>query len=413
MSTNSIRFLPNTTSIKPVTISLAASKSISNRVLIIDALCPGQSDLQNLAEARDTRLMLSLLREKSHVIDVRDAGTTMRFLTGYFALTNQNKVLQGTPRMHQRPIGVLVDALREIGAEIKYLTSDGYPPLETKGFQQQKARSIKIRGDISSQYISSVLMLAPTLPDGLNIELTGKVMSRPYIEMTLGLMKRFGADHSWSDDIITIPHQQYQATSFKVEADWSAASYWYSLVALSKETRITLLGLDEQSFQGDRQIADIMKHLGVDTDFHENQLTLSKGELRTDTLKWDFSSCPDLGQTVMTTCAVLGVTLEATGLESLRIKETDRIAAMKKELGKLGAKLEEQPGLWKLSPATKLDPSHPVTFETYEDHRMAMALAPLALRIPVTITEPEVVQKSYPGFWKDLALAGVVGIEIN
>jgi 3-phosphoshikimate 1-carboxyvinyltransferase len=410
MSTNSIRFLQNVESVKPVTISLAASKSISNRVLIIDSLCPGRSDLQNLAEARDTRLMLRLLSEKSTVIDVKDAGTTMRFLTGYFAITNQNKVLQGTSRMHQRPIGVLVDALREIGADIKYLSRDGYPPLETKGFQRQKSRSVKIRGDISSQYISSLMMIAPTLPYGLSIELTGKVMSRPYIEMTLGLMKRFGADHSWNDNVITIPHQQYRAISFKVEADWSAASYWYSLVALSKETRITLLGLDKQSFQGDRQIAEIMEPLGVNTDFHDNQLTLSKGKLQTDTLTWDFSSCPDLGQTVMTTCAALGVTLEATGLESLRIKETDRITAMKNELGKLGAKLDEQPGLWKLYPATKMDPSSPVTFETYEDHRMAMALAPLALRMPVTITEPDVVQKSYPGFWKDLAQAGLVGM---
>jgi len=402
--------MPNVESVKPVTIPLAASKSISNRVLIIDALCSGQSDLQNLAEARDTRLMINLLREESSVIDVKDAGTTMRFLTGYFSLTNQHKLLKGTPRMHQRPIGILVDALREIGAEIEYRAREGYPPLETRGFNRQKSRFIKIQGDISSQYISSVLMMAPILPQGLAIELTGRVMSKPYIEMTLALMKRFAVDHIWHENVITIPHQRYQATSFRVEADWSAASYWYSLVALSKNAEITLPGLDDQSLQGDRQIADIMKPLGVTSKFHHQGLTLYKSELETDTLIWDFSSCPDLGPAVMATCAALGVHCQATGLESLRIKETDRIAALQNELGKLGASIDEQPGRWILKPAKTLDTATPVIFKTYDDHRMAMSLAPLALKLPVTIEDPEVVKKSYPGFWTDLSRAGLVGV---
>lgn len=410
MNSKAIKFLPNAQLVKSVTIDLAASKSISNRALIIDALCEDNSDLRNLAEARDTRLMTQLLAEESGTIDVKDAGTTMRFLTGYVALTNRCKVLTGTPRMQQRPIGILVDALREIGADIAYLEKDGFPPLETRGFTEQKAKKINIRGDVSSQYISSILMMAPTLPHGLRVELTGKIMSRPYINMTLRLMKRFGVHHNWQENTISINKQPYQATTLTVEADWSAASYWYSLVALSKDAVVTLLGLEDQSLQGDRQIVDIMKSLGVATEFHQGGLTLSRQGKPADTLHWDFSDCPDLGQTVMVTCAALGVYCEATGLESLRIKETDRIAALQNELGKLGASLEEEPGLWKLKPATIPDNPGNVTFDTYEDHRMAMALAPLALKLPITIEDPEVVQKSYPGFWQDLAKAGVGGL---
>ncbi len=409
----STRSLPKQESIKTSTITLAASKSISNRTLIIDALCEGDSQLHNLAEARDTVLMTKLLPDHHHTIDVMDAGTTMRFLTAYFALTNQFKILTGTPRMQERPIGILVDALRKIGAEIKYLINDGYPPLKTKGFSTQKSNRINIPGDISSQYISAILMMAPTLPQGLKVILTGRIMSRPYISMTLGLMSRFGATYTWVDNVINIPGQAYQATTFKVESDWSAASYWYSIMALSKSGEITLIGLEDQSLQGDRQIAEIMQPLGVETKFHNDGITLSKGASTTDCLSHDFSSCPDLGPTVMATCAALGVSCVATGLESLRIKETDRIAALQNELEKIGAKLEEEAGTWRLHPGNDLNASLPVTFRTYEDHRMAMALAPLALRLPVIIEEPEVVQKSYPGFWSDLAMAGIESISNN
>jgi 3-phosphoshikimate 1-carboxyvinyltransferase len=409
MSSNSIHFNGDVESVKSVTINLASSKSISNRALIINALCAGESKLLNLAEARDTRLMIKLLQEDSHTIDVKDAGTTMRFLTRYFALTNQHKLLTGSPRMQERPIGILVDALRSIGANIDFHSKACYPPLETKGFESQKTERISIRGDVSSQYISSILMMAPVLPKGLEVELTGKVMSKPYIEMTLSLMEHFGVSHSWLGNLITIPAQEYRPTTLTIESDWSAASYWYSLVALSKEAEVTILGLQQHSFQGDRQIADIMKLLGVNTNFHQDGLTISKGGKSSKNIRWDFSSCPDLGQTVMVTCAALGVQLTATGLESLYIKETDRITAMKTELGKLGVELEEQQGLWHLRP-NNLDSSKTVSFKTYEDHRMAMALAPLALKLPVTIEDPDVVQKSYPGFWKDLALAGVTGL---
>ena len=404
----STRSLPILESIETTTFTLAASKSISNRALIIDALCQGDSQLLNLAEARDTKLMTRLLPDPSDTIDVMDAGTTMRFLTAYFSLTNQSKIITGTARMQERPIGILVDSLRDIGAEIKYLINHGYPPLETKGFTTQKTNQISVPGDISSQYISAILMMAPTLPQGLQVTMTGRIMSRPYISMTLGIMSRFGATYTWEDNVINIPGQPYLATTFKVEADWSAASYWYSIMALSKSGEITLIGLEDQSLQGDRQIAEIMQPLGVETKFHDGKITLSKGSRTTDHLSYDFRSCPDLGPTVMATCAALGVTCLATGLESLHIKETDRIAALQNELGKIGATLQEEAGIWKLHPGKDLSVSPAVTFRTYEDHRMAMALAPLALRLPVVIEEPEVVQKSYPGFWSDLAKAGLL-----
>lgn len=401
---------PKVHSINPATIKLAASKSISNRVLIIDALCKGTSRIDNLSEARDTQLMIKLLAEPSEVIDVKDAGTTMRFLTGYFSITNQYKLLTGTPRMQERPIGILVDALRSLGTEIEYVAIDGYPPLKTRGFTAQKTDKIAIPGDISSQYISSILMMSPILPAGLQINLTGKIMSKPYIEMTLGLMNRFGVSHSWKDQVITILPQSYQPVSIAVESDWSAASYWYSIVALAESTEITLLGLEDRSLQGDRQIVDIMEKLGVSSRFHASGVTLTKMHTESKTLEWDFSSCPDLGPTVMATCAALGVSCYATGLESLRIKETDRIAALQNELAKIGANLLEESGRWTLHPGNDLDGTEFVTFDSYDDHRMAMALAPLALKLPVTINDPKVVRKSYPGFWEDLAEVGINGL---
>jgi 3-phosphoshikimate 1-carboxyvinyltransferase len=407
MIRNSTLALPKIDAINSVTIQLTASKSISNRALVISALCQEESELLNLAEARDTKLMMSLLHEPSEIIDVLDAGTTMRFLTGYFTLTGQIKVLTGTPRMQERPIGILVDALRKIGGKIEYLSNEGYPPHKTLGFSSQKSSHIEIPGDVSSQYISSLLMMAPILPKGLQITMKGKIMSRPYIKMTLGIMERFGVTHNWDDHTIDIPFQKYQPTSFYVEADWSAASYWYSMVALSNGGEITLLGLEDQSLQGDRQIAEIMRHLGVETRFHDHGLTMYKGILNKALFEWDFSSCPDLGPTVMATCAALDVPCQATGLESLRIKETDRILALQNELGKIGATLDETAGVWKLCPSARKRISNPVTFSTYDDHRMAMALAPLSLKMPVIIEDPGVVRKSYPGFWEDLALAGL------
>ncbi|MEJ8802972.1 3-phosphoshikimate 1-carboxyvinyltransferase [Pontibacter sp. H249] len=385
-------------------IKLPASKSEANRALIISALSGASSKLYNLSEANDTQLLQRLLKSEDETIDAEDAGTVMRFLTAYYAITGQDKTLTGTARMCQRPIKVLVDALRELGASIAYLGEEGYPPLKIEAFKGSGKKHLKVRSDISSQYISALLMVAPLLPEGLVLELEGKISSKPYINMTLSLMKHFGVEATFENSIITVPHQKYTSGSFQVESDWSAASYWYSMVALAKEADITLLGLKEKSFQGDSAVAEIMNHLGVYTYFTDEGVRLTKKRCEKH-LVYDFSDCPDLAQTVVALSAALGVTLEITGLESLRIKETDRIHALQIELLSLGCKLEEiTPGVFRMDPGIISKESF--VFRTYQDHRMAMAFAPLALLAPTTIQEPSVVRKSYPRFWEDLEKAG-------
>ena len=401
---SSVHINKNTTSIN-TEIDLPTSKSESNRALIINAFAQGT--LHNLSEARDTQTMMKLLESDEKELDVLDAGTTMRFLVAYFSLTNQNKILTGTPRMCERPIGILVDALREIGADIKYLKKDGFPPLELNGFTSQKKKEISIRGDVSSQYISAIMMLAPSLPQGLEIQLTGKVASKPYILMTLELMRQFGAEVEFTDDNnIIIQPGMYRASEFSVESDWSGASYWFSIIALSDDATITLSGLKADSLQGDNRIMEIMKPLGVESTFTSNGLKLSKTPHQ-KSLKYDFSNCPDLGQTIAVTCAAKGIAGEFTGLESLRIKETDRIAALQNELSKIGASLEDIDGkLWNLHPAMNLGKAKDITIETYDDHRMAMAFAPLATKLDLTILDPSTVNKSYPSFWRHMEKAG-------
>ncbi|GGF19861.1 3-phosphoshikimate 1-carboxyvinyltransferase [Echinicola rosea] len=388
-----------------VTIPLPSSKSESNRVLIIDALTEGPNQLSNLAEARDTQTMIRLLKEDPETLDVLDAGTTMRFLTAYAALTNRHKTLTGTPRMCERPIGILVDALRTIGAKIAYINKEGYPPIETQGFEKQLANKVQIRGDVSSQYISALLMNAPLLPEGLTLELTGKIGSRTYIEMTLALMKQFGIAYSFEGNIIKVGPQQYKNTTFAVESDWSGASYWFSLLACAEEGTFFLKGLKENSLQGDSKIVEIMDKLGVQSEFTEDGILLTKKAV-TGLDSFDFTHCPDLAQTVAVTCALLGQKSQFTGLESLRIKETDRIYALQQELAKFNAKLEEgENGVFTIIPSTSIPEK--VSIETYDDHRMGMAFMPLATRTEVTIIDKEVVNKSYPSFWKHCILAGI------
>ena len=388
-------------------ILLPASKSESNRALIINQFAQG--DLHNLSAARDTATMIKLLESQSSELDVLDAGTTMRFLLAYFALTNQRKTLTGTERMCERPIGILVEALQSIGAEINYERKSGYPPVQTISFPKQLQNHISIRGDVSSQYISALMMLAPTLPEGLIIELVGEVASKPYINMTLELMRQFGVSAQFERDrLINIPHGTYQSNSYKVESDWSGSSYWYAFVALSEKAEITLEGLKEHSFQGDRQIVEIMDQLGVKTRFTNSGIVLTKKESHSR-FEYDFRDCPDLAQTVCVICAAKGIAGEFTGLKSLRIKETDRIAALQNELSKIGASLEEcNSELWKLHPAASVSARQPIKFDTYDDHRMAMAFAPLATLIDIEIQHPEVVNKSYPGFWDDMKKAGFI-----
>lgn len=385
---------------------LPASKSISNRALIINALAGGKSDLYNLSDANDTQLMLRLVHSQDKTIDVEDAGTTMRFLTAYFTVTRQNKIMTGTARMKERPIAILVDALRHVGAEIDYLGIDGYPPHEIKSFQGQKSKSLTIRGDVSSQYISALMMIAPTLPDGLAMKLTGKIGSRPYIEMTASIMAHFGVTCEVGANEVVVAPQSYQSNSYTVESDWSAASYWFALVALASKAEITLPRLHAKSLQGDSVIADIMKELGVKAERKGELLHLSK-VASSPHLSWDFTHCPDLAQTVAVVCAAKGIRGEFTGLESLRIKETDRIAALQNELRKIGADLVEDSGSkWKLIPSSRLPVD--ANFETYKDHRMAMAFAPLCAVMNVIIEKPDVVKKSYPNFWNDLRTVGIV-----
>ncbi|QCR24624.1 3-phosphoshikimate 1-carboxyvinyltransferase [Pontibacter sp. SGAir0037] len=385
-------------------IKLPASKSEANRALIIAALSGQESQLHNLSEANDTQLLQRLLKSDAETINAEDAGTVMRFLTAYYAITGQEKTLTGTERMCQRPIKVLVDALRELGANIEYSGEEGYPPLKIKGFSGSGNNKLKVRSDISSQYISALLMVGPLLPEGLELELEGKIGSRPYIEMTLSLMKHFGVDAVFSGNTIKVAHQAYKAASFSVESDWSAASYWYSFVALAQEADITLLGLREDSYQGDSAIADIMYRLGVHSTFTEEGVKLTKKEHEMS-VSIDFSDCPDLAQTIVALCAGLGVKLSMTGVESLRIKETDRIQALQIESLSLNSSLQEvTPGVFQMAPG--VIEKKELEFRTYEDHRMAMAFAPIALLEPIKIQEPRVVRKSYPRFWEDLEKVG-------
>lgn len=385
---------------------LPSSKSISNRALILNALTGNRSTVSNLSSARDTKLMQKLINNTDQTIDVMDAGTTMRFLTAYFALTNQNKILTGTDRMKQRPIKLLVDALRMIGADISYLGEEGFPPIQTLGFKSQGADLIEMPGNVSSQYISALMMVAPTLPKGLTIQLKGETGSVPYITMTASLMKEFGVEPTidFQKNVISIKPGSYKPASVTIEADWSAASYWFAFVALAQEAKIVLPNVSEKSLQGDREIVEIMKRLGVISSFIDGSQELVKGTSESH-VTWDFKDCPDLAQTVLPVCAAKGVTGEFTGLESLRIKETDRIAALKNELGKIGAQLEEPAtGKWKLIPGKISNLSSPI--ETYHDHRMAMGFAPWATLTDITILAPEVVNKSYPGFWEDVKSVG-------
>ena len=385
-------------------IPLASSKSESNRALIINALTGFKSQLSNIAEARDTQTMLRLLESDDEVANVIDAGTTMRFLTAYFAATGQKKVMTGTPRMCERPIGILVDALRALGAAITYENQEGYPPLRIGGFSYTGQSEVTIRGDVSSQYISALLMIAPTLPEGLTLRLDGDVGSRPYIEMTLQQMTQFGiaSEADWIAKTIHIPAQHYTPTTYAVESDWSGASYWYSLVALADNAEIELLGLKKKSLQGDSAIAAIMEHLGVKSTFTDRGVLLQK-TVPTATIGWDFTDCPDLAQTVAVCCAMKNIHLIMTGVESLKIKETDRILALQQELRKLGAELREieKNHQYEVVRVGEL-PADPASIHTYDDHRMAMAFAPVGMITPIRIEEPDVVVKSYPSFWKHL-----------
>ena len=404
--TNRIHILKNS-SLQGNVRSLPSSKSLSNRALIINALMKNPGKLENISIARDTQLMQSLLTTPNHVIDVMDAGTTMRFLTAYFAVTGQSKVLTGTDRMKERPIHLLVDALRMLGVTITYVGKEGFPPIEIKGFSQQLINRISIRGDVSSQFISALMMVAPVLPKGLTIQLEGKVGSLPYLRMTAELMGLFGMRPEIKDQQIVVTSGPYRPAAYRIEPDWSAASYWFAFTALAESADILLPDVDSYALQGDQVIVEIMNQLGVKAAFQKEGLRLTKTNLNTGTLVWDFSNCPDLAQTVLPVCAAKKIAGEFTGLESLRIKETDRITALQNELAKIGARLEETgKGTWNLVPGKTPASFKKISINTYHDHRMAMGFAPWATLTDVEIESPDVVQKSYPGFWEDMKVVG-------
>ena len=399
---------------------LDGSKSISNRALIIRALCGEHFDIKNLSTSRDTQLMQQLLAADGETLDAGAAGTTFRFLTAYLAAhTDRPRTLTGTERMKQRPIRLLVDALRQLGAKIDYLENEGYPPLRIHphgGLGSGESR-LAIPADTSSQYLSALLMIAPTLPNGLELTLVGNLVSRPYLEMTLRMMGHFGVGHEWEGDVIRVQHGQYQPSEFTVEADWSAASYHYALAALSDSCDLRLHGLFEESWQGDSALPGMMQAFGVETSFegHAAHLTKQPSAAAKQFFEWDFLPCPDIAQTLAVVCGAMGVHGLFTGLETLRIKETDRIAALQKELGKVQVSLMKLPDRFSkkkekeyfMLEGKAIVEGTPV-FQTYEDHRMAMAFAPLAMLGEVGIEEPKVVDKSYPTFWEDLKGLGFV-----
>ena len=395
------------------TAQLPASKSEANRALILQALAGGGT-LGNLSDANDTQLMQRLLTAAPGTAELsaEDAGTVMRFLTAYLAVTNWRGRLTGTARMQQRPIAVLVEALRQAGASINYLNHDGYPPLELAGFaataEAAQPTELAVRGDISSQYISALLMVGPRLPGGLRLTLTGHVGSRPYISMTMALMQLFGAECVATDDVLTVRPGQYRPTDYTVESDWSAASYWYALVALAPAgSEITLPGLRRESLQGDQAIAAMMTQFGVETTFLSEAVRLRQIPLipQTEIPVLNFADCPDLAQTVAVVAAALARPVDMTGLESLRIKETDRIAALQTELARFGGSLRDI-GEGRFRAESNKFAVKGQTVATYHDHRMAMAFAPLALRGPLAVEAPAVVRKSYPQFWNELTKAG-------
>lgn len=401
-------------------IVLPASKSISGRALVINALSGSSLLPDNLSDSNDTQVMLNALREMPEVIDIGAAGTAMRFLTAYLSVTPGTHTITGTERMKHRPIGILVDALRTLGADIAYEGEEGFPPLRIAGRNDIEGGELSVPGNVSSQYISALLMIAPTLKKGLRLTLTGQIASRPYLDMTMSMMRDFGAEVEWiAKDVIEVKPGSYRQRPYHIESDWSAASYWYEMVALSPDAgaQVELVGLHHDSIQGDSKVWQLMSELGVATEYYEEPdgteiIRLRKTGNLACHFCHDFSHQPDLAQTFAVTCAMLDVPFRLVGLQSLRIKETDRIAALVEELGKIVC-LEGNDSelLWEgfyNIDDLELLPFEEFTFDTYDDHRMAMALAPVCLRTggEIVINNPEVVSKSYPHYWEDLEKVG-------
>ena len=388
-------------------IQLPASKSISNRVLILNALSGNPQTIANLSESDDTQILKSALKSENTFFDIGAAGTSMRFLTSYLAQRPGEYILTGSERMKNRPIRILVDALKKIGADIDYLEKEGYPPLKIKG-KKLNGGEIQLQSNVSSQYLSSLMMIAPCMENGLTVRLEGEIISEPYIRMTESLMNQFGVKIIREGNTLHIEPQSYVSTPFSVEADWSAASYMYEIAALaSGDSSIVLVGLSENSLQGDAKVSLLFERLGVHSDFDDSNVKLTKSKSLPSQFAYDFTNEPDLAQTFIVTCCLLNTPFRFSGLQSLRIKETDRIHAMREEMRKLGYCLHlDTDNTLSWDGDCCSEEKDPV-ISTYEDHRMAMAFAPVALKNGnIKIANPEVVTKSYPGFWESLKKLG-------
>ena len=398
-----------------MTVDLPASKSISNRALIIHALSGGSTLPENLSDCDDTSVIIDALRTMPEEINIKAAGTAMRFMTAYLSVTPGTHILTGTERMKHRPIGILVDALRTLGANIEYIGEEGYPPIRITG-STLKGGLLEIHGNVSSQYISALLMIGPMLKDGLTLRLLDHIISRPYIDLTLWMMGEFGAEAEWtSADTITVNPKPYKSRDYFIENDWSGASYWYEMLALNgdPESEIRLTGLMDGSKQGDSITRYIFSLLGVKTKLQSKKagipqtITLKKNGHCVPKLEYDFVNCPDLAQTFVVACAAMNIPFHFTGLSTLKIKETDRIEALKTEMRKLGYVVKDIDGSELLWDGERCEPSLEQGIDTYEDHRMALAFAPYAMKHNgLVINNPQVVTKSYPHYWDHLRQAG-------
>lgn len=404
-------------------VKITGSKSETNRLLLLQALYPNLT-LENTSNSDDSEVMLKalqnsqLLTPNSQLIDVHHAGTAMRFLTAYFSIQEgKEMILTGSSRMKERPIKILVDALNELGAEITYEENEGFPPIKIKGKKLTQSK-VSLPANVSSQYISALLLVAPKLENGLELTLEGEITSVPYIKMTLALLNEIGVMTSFENNVIKVnptPNTQHP-TPLTIESDWSSASYWYSIVALSEiGFQVTLSSYKKNSLQGDSALVDIYQDFGVETTFNtDNSITISKESIHNSQLTThnsQLNNSPDIAQTIAVTSFGLGIACDLTGLHTLKIKETDRLEALKIELTKLGAEISVTNDSLHLKSSSGIKQN--ISISTYQDHRMAMAFAPLALKVPITINQAEVVSKSYPDFWKDLELVGIENSEIN
>ena len=397
MTTKVLNIQTNTVNLE---INLPSSKSISNRALILNALAYSPYEVKNVSDCDDTRVMIRALDSNDSTFDIGAAGTSMRFLTAFLSKTVGEWIITGSERMKQRPIKLLVDALNSLGARIEYVENEGFPPLRIFG-SAMMGGEIRLNGGVSSQYISALMMIAPYMQNGLKILLEGNVISVPYIRMTMSMMKEYGVNVTFENNIIDIQPQQYNPIEYTVESDWSAASYWYEVLSLVGNGQIFLKGLYKNSTQGDSKVAELFTQLGVETEYQPNGVLLSATGNYCTEFQYDFIDQPDLAQTFAVTCCMLHIPFHFKGVQSLKIKETNRVAALIAELAKLGYTLFETAEgelAWKNE---SCEAANDIRIKTYEDHRMAMAFAPAALKTALTIEEAQVVSKSYPAFWDD------------